>query len=126
MDSVLNAVKGAVIAVAASLVIAILFAYLFRLPVPMVGLIGPFGTFSSYAASPEELVQMVVLAWVFYGLFGGFIVLPVCGAVTGVIVGNRYSDTKYNKNNMIALWSAGASVVPVFFLSILDFIIGPW
>lgn len=126
MDSVLNAVKGAVIALASSLIIAILFAYLFRLPVPMVGLIGPFGAFSSYAASPKEVVQMVVLAWLFYGLFGGIIVLLVCGAVSGVIVGNRYSGTKYNRNKMIALWSAGVSVVPVFFLSILDFIIGPW
>lgn len=126
MDSVLNAVKGALIALASSLVVAILFAYLFRLPVPMVGLIGPFGTFSSYAASTKEVVQMVLLAWVFYGLFGGIIVLLVCGAVTGVIVGNKYSDTNDHKNNMIALWSAGVSVVPVFFLSILDFIIGPW
>jgi heme/copper-type cytochrome/quinol oxidase subunit 2 len=126
MDSVLNAVKGGMIALASSLVIAILFAYLFRLPVPMVGLIGPFGTFSSYAASPKEVVQMVLLAWVFYGLFGGIIVLLVCGAVTGVIVGNSYSATKYGKNKMIALWSASVSAVPVFFLSILDFIIGPW
>ncbi|MEX2165023.1 MAG: hypothetical protein WD823_12380 [Sulfuricaulis sp.] len=47
MDSVLDAVKGAVIAIAASLMIAIVFAYLFRLPIPMGGMIGPFGKFSS-------------------------------------------------------------------------------
>lgn len=126
VDSVLNAVKGAVIAITSSLVVAILFAYLFRLPIPMGGMIGPFGAFSSYGGSPIEVLKMVFVAWVFYGMFGGLIILAVCGAITGIIIGDKYSGSKNNKNKMIALWSAIVSVIPVFFLSILDFIIGPW
>ena len=126
VDSILNAVKGAVITLASSYVVAVLFAYLFRLPIPMGGMIGPFGAYSSYGGSPIEILQMVFMAWVFYGIFGGLIILVVCGATTGIIVGNKYSGTKYNKNKMIALWSMIISVIPVFFLSILDFIIGPW
>lgn len=126
MDSILNAAKGAAIAIASSLVIAVLFAYLFRLPIPMAGMIGPFGELNTFGISPIAVLQGVFMAWVFYGIFGGLIILVVFGAITGIIVGNKYSGPKYNKNKMIALWSVMISVIPVFFLSILDFIIGPW
>ena len=33
----MNALKGAVIAVTSSLLVAVLFAYLFRVPIPMAG-----------------------------------------------------------------------------------------
>jgi asparagine N-glycosylation enzyme membrane subunit Stt3 len=92
----------------------------------MGGMIGPFGTFSSYEENPIEVLKMVFVAWIFYGMFGGLIILAVCGAITGIIIGNKYSKPKDNKNKMIVLWSTIVSVMPVFFLSILDFIIGPW
>jgi hypothetical protein len=126
VDFLLNAVKGASIAIASSLVVAVLFAYLFRLPIPMGGMIGPFGDLNTFGISPFVVLQGVLMAWVFYGFFGGLIILLVLGAISGIIVGKKYSGPTDNKNKMIALWSVMISVLTVFFLSILDFIIGPW
>jgi len=125
LNSSSDGTKGMVIAVASSLATAILFAYFFRLPVPMGGLIGPFGQISTYDINPLEVLQMVFIAWVFYGIFGGLPFIVLCGVMTGKIVGSRYSESN-NKNKIIGLWSSIAGAVPVFLLSILDYIIGPW
>ncbi|MEX2165024.1 MAG: hypothetical protein WD823_12385 [Sulfuricaulis sp.] len=76
--------------------------------------------------SAIEVLQSVFVAWVFYGIFGGLIILVLCGAITGIIIGKKYSGSKHNKNKMIILWSSVISAIPVFLLSVLDFIIGPW
>ena len=121
----MNALKGAIIAVVSSLLLAILFAYLFRIPIPMGGYIGPFGEFSTYHIGVVEVLKSVFVAWVFYGMFGGFIILVSCGAITGVIIGRKY-DGSNNKDRMIALWSTFITTILVFVLSTLDYIIGPW
>ena len=125
MNKVMNALKGAIISVVSSLIAAILFAYLFRIPIPMGGYIGPFGEISTYSIEVVDVLKYVFVAWVFYGMFGGFIILPTFGAITGAIIGGKYSDSK-NKNRIIVLWSIMISTIPVFILSILDYIIGPW
>ena len=121
----MNALKGLIISVISSVLIAILFAYLFRLPIPMGGYIGPFGEVNIYDISAIDVVKMVLIAWVLYGMFGGFIILALCGIITGTLIGRKYSKSN-NKNKMIVLWSAVVSTAPVFVLSILDYIIGPW
>jgi hypothetical protein len=121
----MDALKGAVVALAASLLVAVLFAYLFRVPIPMGGMIGPFGEFSAYGMTIGDVLKSVLVAWIFYGMFGGFIVLPLCGAVTGLLVGRKYATT-HGKNKMIVSWSIIVSAIPVFVLSTLDYIIGPW
>jgi hypothetical protein len=120
-----DALKGAMVALAASLLVALLFAYTFRIPIPMGGMIGPFGQFEPYGMAAGEVLNAVVVAWIFYGMFGGFIILAVCGAVTGLLVGRKYSNTR-EKNRMIVFWSIIVSALPVFALSTLDYIIGPW
>jgi len=121
----MDALKGIVTAAVASFFIALLFAYLFRLPIPLGGYIGPFGEFSSYSMGVVGVLQAVFIAWVFYGIFGGFIVLPLCGAITGVVVGRKYSGSD-KKNKMNILWTTTITFIPIFILSILDYIIGPW
>ncbi len=121
----LNALKGAAFALIFSLLWAVVFAYLFRLPIPFVGYIGPFETVGIYATPVLEALQTILMAWVFYGVLGGFVVAPLLGALTGVAIGARYA-TSNNKDKRLALWSGLAGVVPVFILSILDFFIGPW
>lgn len=121
----MNMAKGALFALASSLLIALLFAYVFRIPIPMVGYIGPFGIVSSYSISVVEVLISVLLAWVFYGAFGGFIILPLLGAVTGAIVGRIYAESE-SKNKIILLCSFLMGAIPVFILSILDYLIGPW
>lgn len=121
----MNAVKGSFIAILSSLISAVIFAYLFRLPIPLAGTIGPFGDFSSYDADVSEVLTSVALAWVFYGAFGGFIVIPLFGAMAGYVAGKRKSSPEH-KNRDIALWSILAGGVPVLFISTLDYLIGPW
>ena len=121
----MNALKGIATAVVSSFLIALVFAYLFRIPIPLGGYIGPFAEVSSYGINVIDVVGMVFMAWVFYGIFGGMIVLPVCGVITGVVVGRKYSGSN-KKNKMIILWTTAVTFVPVFILSILDYLIGPW
>lgn len=117
--------RGAIAALASSIFVALLFAYSFRIPIPMGGMLGPLGEFSPYSMAFAEVLTSVAVAWLFYGLFGGFVVLPVIGAIAGHLAGRKYSAAK-NKNQMVVLWAALAGGIPVFGLSILDFMIGPW
>lgn len=118
----MNGLKGAITALVSSLLTAILFAFVFRVPIPFGGYVGPFGEFSM---GPVETIKSVSLAWVFYGVLGGFIVLPISGLFVGLLVGQKYSGSA-RKNRMIILWAIGISAIPVLLLSVLDYIIGPW
>jgi len=91
----------------------------------MGGYIGPFGEISTYDSSIIEILKSVFIAWVFYGIFGGYIILTMCGVITGIYTGHKYSGSS-NKNRMIVFWTALISAISVFILSILDYIIGPW
>lgn len=120
--------KGAAIAVTASLPIALLFAMLFRLPVPLGGMVGPFGELSLFEMGAIEALKAVLVAWVFYGALGGFIVLAASGAVTALIISCKDPRTGCvaGKNKTIALWSTIVAVPPILLLAVLDYIIGPW
>ncbi len=50
----------------------------------MGGIIGPYGL-SLEGVGILEIIQMVTIAWVFYGILGGFVVLAVGGVVAGAI-----------------------------------------
>ena len=67
--------------------------FFFRLPIPLGGYIGPFGEIGVYDFGTVELFKTVILAWIFYGMFGGFIILSVFGVITGEIASRKYSDS---------------------------------
>ncbi len=121
----MNALKGAAVTVVSSLIVALLFAYVFRVPIPFWAYIGPFGEASTYGLNVADVVKHVFLAWLMYGALGGFMLLAVGGSLTGAIVGRKYAGSAY-QNRMIVLWAIGVSAVPVFVLAILDYVIGPW
>ncbi len=121
----MDALKGSAVALVSALLVAFLFAYTFRLPIPLGGMLGPLGEFSPYAISVKQVAISVLAAWLFYGLFGGFIVLALVGGISGWAAGRRYGSAR-NKNRMIVLYAALASVIPVAGLSVLDYIVGPW
>jgi hypothetical protein len=104
----------------------LLFFFVFLFLSPLGGYIGPFGEIGVYDFGAVELFKTVFLAWIFYGMFGGFIILSVFGAITGVIVSRKYSGSVAIKNKMIVLWATTISAIPILLLSILDYIIGPW
>jgi len=64
---VTDAKKGAFFALASSLLVALLFAYIFRIPIPMGGYIGPFGVISTYGMPIVDVLLSVLVAWVFKG-----------------------------------------------------------
>lgn len=94
-----------------SFLVAHVFAHRFRFPVPLGGMLGPSGDVYSYDTGA---LLMISFAWLFYGIFGGFVVVPLLGAGVGVAAGKVYSSSGA-KEKMIALWAFIAGVVPVFF-----------
>ena len=63
----MNAAKGIVVSLLSSLLVVILFAYIFRVPIPLGGYIGPFGEFTNQNVGIGETIRMVCLAWFFTG-----------------------------------------------------------
>lgn len=121
----MDALKGLAIAPFSGFLVALVFAYTFRVPIPLAGMLGPLGEFSPYAMSFNDVFISVLSAWVFYGLFGGFLLFPIVGAIAGNYAGRKFGHAR-SKNRMIILYAALASVIPVAGLSTLDYIIGPW
>lgn len=120
-----EAVKGALVALALSPLVTLVFAYTFRIPIPFACYIGPFGEINSYSMSISEVVTSVLIAWMFYMMLGGIFVVPLCGAILGALVGHRYANSKF-KSRIVLLSSALACAGPIFVMSILDLLIGPW
>lgn len=121
----MDILKGIVTALTASFLVALLFAYTFRLPIPMGGMVGPLGSVSTYTLGLGDVLHTVFFAWVFYGLLGGFVIVPISGALAGYWAGQTFAG-RQGKNAMILLFSALASAIPVTVLATLDYIIGPW
>ncbi len=121
----MDALKGSAIALLFSFLVALVFAYTFRIPIPLAGMLGPFGTLSPYAMSFTEVFVSVFAAWLFFGIFGGFLILPILGAIAGHWASRRFAQAK-RKNRMVTFYASISSVIPVTCLSILDYIIGPW
>lgn len=120
-----HALSGAFIAIVSSYFVALLFAYTFRVPVPMAAYYGPLGEISTYGMTVIEVSRLVMNAWLFYGVFGGFIVLPILGAVAAVVAGRKHRGLK-NRSGRVVLYSVLAASIPVLALSVLDYVIGPW
>jgi hypothetical protein len=99
----------------------VLAAYLYRLPAPLVGYVGPFGEFESTLV---DSFYNAAFALAFYSVIGG---LPLLIGVPCWIV--YLVKEKLNKTlpNALLIWvSLFFSFFPVFFLSNLDYIIGEW
>lgn len=124
----MNILKGIVSAFISSFLLVVLFAFLFRFPVPFAGYIGPVDALGTY---PDEIGDMggtiaeISIAWFFYVAYWGFAVLILAGGVTGYLVGRMHPGSEII-NAKIFIWSFVVTTVPVFILSILDYIIGPW
>ncbi|NNM70298.1 MAG: hypothetical protein HKM00_10125 [Gallionella sp.] len=121
----MDSIRGAIVALTSSILVALLFAYTFRIPIPMGGMLGPLGGLNPYSMGFSGVLTSVAVAWLFYGLFGGFVILPVFGAIAGHLASQKFSAAG-NKRQMVVLWAVLAGMIPVFGLSILDLIIGPW
>ena len=105
--------RGILVAVLSSYPIAILFALVYRFPIPMGGIIGPFGEINANVGI-FDIIKMVTIAWIFYGILGGFVVLSVGGAVAGIIIERKY-DQNSGKVKLIYIWGVvrGKALYPL-------------
>jgi len=108
-------VKGAFWAVGLAFPLATVCALAYRFPLPMVG----------YATGRTSIPE-VLLAVVFYGLFGGFPVLLVGGVAAGAVAYTLGQPDPQRVRRLVPALAGLVAAVGVGFLAILDKLIGPW
>ena len=94
--------------------VAALFALLYRFPVPLAGYL-----------SGLDAVGPSVIGVVVYGALGGFPLLGALGAIGGAIAYNGARPRQASRRLLFGI-AAGADVLGVGTLAVLDKIIGPW
>ena len=57
----MDCIRGPIAALVSSILVAVLFAYTFRIPIPMGGLLGPFGEISPYSMNFSTVVTTHVM-----------------------------------------------------------------
>ncbi|MES2521666.1 MAG: hypothetical protein V4617_03125 [Gemmatimonadota bacterium] len=106
---------GSIAALLSMFPVASLLALVWKFPLPMGG----------YAQGVRAAL-LAPLAALFYGLFGGFLVVPALGAASGALAFKlSEGDSGQARKLSIALGVASAVAAGVF-LNVLDKIIGPW
>jgi len=101
---------------------SVFFSLFYRFPSPMVGYVGPYGEFESTIASS---FGSAAIAFIFYSIVGGFIVIFPVGAACGNFIKSRFSHLASRKVHHLVCGLA-VGFVPVLVLATLDYIIGPW
>ncbi|TWT80148.1 hypothetical protein CA13_15610 [Planctomycetes bacterium CA13] len=107
-------VGGALWSIGLAFPIGMFFALVYRFPIP----------FAGYRSGFEAVVPSL-MAVLFYGVLGGFVVLGIAGAIGGVVIG-LLPGTRRSKHVMLFSCSAALTTCGLFVLAILDKIIGPW
>ncbi len=105
-----EAVKGALVALALSPLVTLVFAYTFRIPIPFACYIGPFGEINSYSMSILSC-YFCFIAWMFFDAWRHF-----CSSIVGCA---------HRLPFKIQSGLCYGAVV-IFVMSILDLLIGPW
>jgi hypothetical protein len=111
----ISALCGAVAGLLGLFPAAFLLALFWKFPIPLCGMARGF-----------EQALGTPIAVVFYGLLGGFVVVPGLGALSGLVaflVGRKDPSIFVPLSIVFGLFWAAAGCV---FLTILDKIIGPW
>ena len=110
-----NVVRGMLWAVVFAFPLAALCALIFRFPMPLAGYE------HGVSAIPHAL-----LAVIFYGIMGGFVVLAGLGALSGYVATRMSVGDEGRSRRLTLFLAAFGSAAAVLFLASLDKIIGPW
>ena len=106
---------GSLLAVLGAFPVAAVVALVFRFPIP----------FTGYCSGPEAVLPSLV-AVLFYGCVGGFLLLAVLGAVGGLtafLIGRPDGKKTFRLTLAFALL---VDLLATLTLAVLDKIIGPW
>ena len=118
--------KCATLSILFSYPMSIAFALLFRFPIPMGGYIGPASKHEiDYSLLPEAL-KMVSIAWIVYGIFGGFFALAGASVAACKLTFRKSTEPKPSQVHYLAVRAISVAFLGCGVLAILDFIIGPW
>jgi len=120
------AIKCAMLSIAVSFPIALLMAFSFRFPIPLGGYIGPASEIGINYTEIIDLVKMVTVAWLFYGVLGGFIFLAIGGASASIFVTYIVYKKEDHQDCKVLFPAILVAFFGCGFLAILDYIIGPW
>lgn len=107
-------IKGAIIGIVANFPLALICALLFRFPVPFIG----------YMSGPRAFFP-VLLAVVFYGLLGGFLIQAVMGGLGGILAEKFSVTSKKDVKKLRIIFSSIGASFAVLVLAMLDKLIGP-
>ena len=110
-----SAITGAITALVSMFPVAFLLALFWKFPLPL----------SGYARGYEGAV-LTPLAVVFYGLFGGFIVVPGLGALTGALAFQMAQGDISKSRRLSITFGVLCAITGGVFINVLDKIIGPW
>ncbi len=115
MKNIPNPGLGVIWAIAIAFPLTALCALLFRFPLPLAG----------YRSGPSA-VPASLLAALFYGSLGGFVVLAVLGALSGMAANKMRVKESGGARTLTKILATGAAGLYVLTLAMLDKIIGPW
>jgi hypothetical protein len=105
-----SVISGAVAAVIMWFPVAIIVAVVYRFPIP----------FAGYSSGFSEL-HYVPLAVIFYGLLGGFLIVPAAGALGGWWSAKRGMEVEGSSRRLVYAISACIALAAAVFLAVV-----PW
>jgi hypothetical protein len=109
------AALGAAVATVGVFPAAAAVALVYGFPVPFAGKLGGIAA-----------IVPAMLAVVFYGVIGGFLVVPPLGALAGFVAGRVNAGNAEGAKRATVIASLAVSLACAVLLAILDLIIGPW
>ncbi len=107
--------RGTALALISAFPAAAITALLYRFPVPFAGYLSGF-----------QAVGPAVIAVIFYGIFGGFVVLALLGAMGGWVAYRIGAPAERQVRLLTYAFSTAAALAGALLLAVLDKIIGPW
>jgi hypothetical protein len=119
----MNMLKGIALMFACTLGFSVLSALFFRFPIPLGGLIGPFGELQDVSA--VESIKAAALAWAMYTALAAGLPQVVGGALLGRLAAAGNARPAILRRRLL-LGTAALSLVMVLALATLDWFIGPW
>jgi hypothetical protein len=120
--------QGIVLTILFSLPVTILFTIFFRFPAPFTGMVGPVDAVEIMSDITDlgEVLIAATFLWLLHLVLGGFIVLSIFGAISGMLANQKYPNSMKKRRKFLIFLSVISCVIPILILSTSDYIIGPW